>query len=192
MNHKLISSLTASLLIATLGVPAASDAKPTEPTYQGTEPTRKEGQVTSTSGERSQSSNSTEETVARFSKQSNGIVKVGEQQSQGGFQSVSETVAKVQPHIVSGREAAILYVRNIPILTFLGARQDTPDGVKVGTQARPSGDGEFSKTKSLTATKVSNPSMTTVLRSSQTLFSPLSDTFKLEALNDSSASSDPV
>jgi rare lipoprotein A len=191
MNHKLISSLTASLLIATLGVPIATDAKSSESTRQDTAPTHKEGQFASNADDQSKSSSSAED-VARFDKQSNGIVKVGEQQSQTGFRTSSEVVAKVQPHIVSGREAAILYVRNIPILTFLGARQDTPNGVKVGTQARSSGNEGFSKAKSLTATKVSSSSITTVLRSSQTLSSPLSDMFKLEALNDSSASSDPV
>lgn len=46
-------------------------------------------------------------------------VKVGEYQSQEEFRS-EVTVATIQSHPLRGRQAATLYVRNIPVLSFLG------------------------------------------------------------------------
>ncbi|MFM7427097.1 MAG: hypothetical protein ACKO7W_19210, partial [Elainella sp.] len=50
-------------------------------------------------------------------------IKVGQYQSQERTQEAvaSPTVATIQPHLLQGRQAATLYVRNIPVLTFLGA-----------------------------------------------------------------------
>ncbi|MDX2228963.1 MAG: septal ring lytic transglycosylase RlpA family protein [Leptolyngbyaceae cyanobacterium bins.349] len=137
------------------------------------------------------SASSVQRNVAKLDKQSNEVVKVGEQQSQTATQTSTEVIANVQPHEISGREAATLYVRNIPILTFLGTRRTTPDGVKMGTQSRPSTDEASTQTKSLSR-GTSFSSMTTVFRSSQVLSEPSSNEFKLEALNDAAAQSDPV
>ncbi|MBF2073272.1 MAG: septal ring lytic transglycosylase RlpA family protein [Synechococcales cyanobacterium C42_A2020_086] len=46
------------------------------------------------------------------------VVKVGEYQTQE--QSPVEAIAEIQNHELSGRQAATLYVRDIPVLTFLG------------------------------------------------------------------------
>ncbi|WP_448561621.1 septal ring lytic transglycosylase RlpA family protein [Trichothermofontia sp.] len=46
------------------------------------------------------------------------VIKVGERQSRRILRE--ETIAKVQSHLFQGRAAATLYVRNIPVLTFLG------------------------------------------------------------------------
>lgn len=46
------------------------------------------------------------------------VVKVGEYQTQE--QSPAEAIAEIQNHELSGRQAATLYVRDIPVLTFLG------------------------------------------------------------------------
>lgn len=46
-------------------------------------------------------------------------VKVGEYQSQEGSR-VDAAIATIQPHQLRGRNAVTLYVRNIPVLTFLG------------------------------------------------------------------------
>jgi rare lipoprotein A len=51
--------------------------------------------------------------------QSAEVVKVGEYQSQDTSQT-EVSVATIQPHPLQGRNAATLYVRNIPVLTFLG------------------------------------------------------------------------
>jgi rare lipoprotein A len=47
-------------------------------------------------------------------------VKVGEYQSQDEPEEAEETIALIQPHEMSGRQAATLFVRDIPVLTFLG------------------------------------------------------------------------
>lgn len=51
------------------------------------------------------------------------VIKVGERQS--GRITREETIAKVQSHIFQGRAAATLYIRNIPVLTFLGEAETT-------------------------------------------------------------------
>lgn len=48
-------------------------------------------------------------------------VKVGEYQSQDEPAAVAEAIAQIQPHEMQGRSAATVYVRDIPVLTFLGA-----------------------------------------------------------------------
>lgn len=47
-------------------------------------------------------------------------VKVGEYQTQEAVES-ARSIATIHPHPLEGRQAATLYVRNIPVLTFLGA-----------------------------------------------------------------------
>jgi rare lipoprotein A len=53
------------------------------------------------------------------------VVKVGEYQTQEAFRqtasSAASPVATIHPHLLRGRQAATLYVRNIPVLTFLGS-----------------------------------------------------------------------
>lgn len=56
------------------------------------------------------------------------VVKVGEYQTQEASRqaesSAEVTVATIHPHQLQGRQAATLYVRNIPVLTFLGEALD--------------------------------------------------------------------
>lgn len=186
MNHKLLSSLTASLLIATFGLPLNASAKTPE-SSQEVEPTIKQTSSDPNSSTKAETENSLQGKVAKLDKQSNEVVKVGEQLSQTA-QPSTETVAKVYPHEISGREAATLYVRNIPILTFLGGNNTTPDGVKLGTQALSSVSGSSAKTKSSTT----EFSLTSIFRSSQPLSESDSAEFKLEALSDPIAIADPV
>lgn len=96
------------------------------------------------------------------------VVKIGEQSPASGASVSSEqlsgssrpvtVIAKVHSHKVDGRRAATLYVRNIPVLTFLGApiQDSTPsslEAVKLGerSESLPVQDG-FSSTKSLSST----------------------------------------
>ena len=55
------------------------------------------------------------------------VVKVGAYQSQAALRV--DTVATIQPHALRGRQAATLYVRNIPVLTFLGDSMDAAAAV---------------------------------------------------------------
>lgn len=65
------------------------------------------------------------------------MVKVGEQQNPQTSQT-KDSIAKIHSHELSGRKAATLYVRNIPVVTFLGEAHNSSTAVKVGeVQARP-------------------------------------------------------
>ena len=54
-------------------------------------------------------------------------VKVGEYQSPTREPEL-EGVTRIQPHSLQGRQAATLYIRNTPVLTFLGSRRETKVG----------------------------------------------------------------
>lgn len=183
MNHKIFSSFTASLLIASLGVPPSSTATPLESNQvsdQSTESTSKsDSDAASTPA-------SLPGDAATFDNQSAGVVKVGEQQAQ----TSTELIAKVHPHEISGREAATLYVRNLPILTFLGARKVPATEVKVGTQTDFS--PQTAKAKTLTPADVITPSLASLLRSSQVLVESNSDELNLSTLDTPTAQRDPV
>jgi rare lipoprotein A len=64
-------------------------------------------------------------------------VKVGEYQSQQASPA-AVVVATIQPHRLQGRNAATLYVRNIPVLTFLGnaAEPTTPSSKTPGAEVK--------------------------------------------------------
>ncbi|MBF2079491.1 MAG: septal ring lytic transglycosylase RlpA family protein [Synechococcales cyanobacterium T60_A2020_003] len=53
------------------------------------------------------------------------VVKVGEYQSQEQTDLAEDAIANILPHDMNGRNAATLYVRNIPVLTFLGSSSDS-------------------------------------------------------------------
>jgi len=64
--------------------------------------------------------------------QASNVTKMGERQSQA-TDPADAVVATIHPHSVAGRTAVSLYVRSIPVLTFLGAEQTATPGVKVAT-----------------------------------------------------------
>lgn len=51
------------------------------------------------------------------------VVKVGEYQSPQQESQVDTVNTQIHPHSIEGRQAATLYIRNIPVLTFLGSTQ---------------------------------------------------------------------
>ncbi|MBE9018072.1 septal ring lytic transglycosylase RlpA family protein [Chroococcidiopsis sp. CCALA 051] len=59
------------------------------------------------------------------------VEKVGETQSRGESKAKEATIARIQPHERGDRQAVTLYVRNIPVLTFLGDKQ-AANATKVG------------------------------------------------------------
>ncbi len=86
------------------------------------------------------------------------VVKVGEYQSQSDASLNPESVAKIKAHELNQQQAATLYVRNIPVLTFVkNAPNDTKTGttptsqtIKVGTRA-----DQFSPSTPVTPTTAS-------------------------------------
>ncbi|TAF03916.1 MAG: septal ring lytic transglycosylase RlpA family protein [Nostocales cyanobacterium] len=63
------------------------------------------------------------------------VVKVGEYQSPGQKPTVNAVNTEIHPHSIEGRQAATLYIRNIPVLTFLSAAPIASGKTKVGTIA---------------------------------------------------------
>lgn len=131
MNQKLISGLTAALLCTSTIGAAAALAESTPAANQG----------------------STEsETPRPSSPQASrrDVVKVGEQQTleqqtpkqqtlEQQTPKAEDSIAEIHSHEISGRKAATLYVRNIPVVTFVGQARNSSTGVKVGeVQATPS------------------------------------------------------
>ena len=60
------------------------------------------------------------------------VVKVGQFKSQAETPAEEEVVAKIHAYEIDGNQAATLYVRNIPVLTFLGSGSSTTQGTKIG------------------------------------------------------------
>ncbi|MEH2242219.1 septal ring lytic transglycosylase RlpA family protein [Nostoc sp.] len=53
------------------------------------------------------------------------VVKVGEFQSTAGKQTLDAVITEIHPHNIGGRKAATLFIKNIPVLTFLSSVADT-------------------------------------------------------------------
>ncbi|PAX59899.1 septal ring lytic transglycosylase RlpA family protein [Brunnivagina elsteri] len=87
------------------------------------------------------------------------VMKVGEYQSKTSTPSASDAVAEIHTHNKAGRQAATLYIRNIPILTFVGKQQVASTSnteTKVGAIGNVTSEtGVVQKQYALTA---SNPS----------------------------------
>ncbi|MEH2269717.1 MAG: septal ring lytic transglycosylase RlpA family protein [Nostoc sp.] len=61
------------------------------------------------------------------------VVKVGEYQSTAGKQTLDAVITEIHPHNIRGRKAATLFIRNIPVLTFLSSVSNTNlESKKVG------------------------------------------------------------
>lgn len=189
MNHKLFGSLTASLLVAILGVPLSSNAKPSDPPSSELKP--KLISVELNSKKPAVQASLVAEDVAKLDNQSNEVVKVGEQQSQSSTNPSNEVVAKIYSYEINGREAATLYVRNIPILTFKGAKKEASTDVKVGTQETPAANSSTAKTKTLDSVPSSNLSFTSIFKSSQAI-ALSSNQLDLDTLDSISATNDPT
>lgn len=124
MNQKLLSGLTATLLLSTLGTPLAGYANSSEVS-----------KAVDLGSERSLKVAANQPSTPILDLTSE-VVKLGEQSPQPALEVNEAAIAKVHAHELSGRKAATLYVRNIPVLTVLGYDQlvSASAGVKLGTQ----------------------------------------------------------
>ncbi|MBM0742122.1 septal ring lytic transglycosylase RlpA family protein [Phormidium sp. CLA17] len=192
MTQKLFSSLTASLLIATLGVSTSSNAAPVEPSKQGSsadlKPINLKAIPSEIAAETAPSSNKSLSAVP----QAREVVKVGEQVTKPELDTIKEVIAKVQPHELSGQKAATLYVRNIPVLTFKGSIKASKDDTKLGTQLKNSSFAPLhTNAQSLNRAKAQSSSLTSLLNSSESLSELDSQELNLSTI-DSSSEDDPV
>lgn len=60
------------------------------------------------------------------------VVKVGEYQSPAGKPSSDAAIAGIHSHSIEGRQAATLFIRNIPVITFLSSLPIASTDSKVG------------------------------------------------------------
>ncbi|MBW4473625.1 MAG: septal ring lytic transglycosylase RlpA family protein [Stenomitos rutilans HA7619-LM2] len=160
MNQNVLSGLTATLFMTTLGLPLASSATPANAVNQVSEatsspvssqstiPDSTQGDVASNPDQQLAQTSVSAQAAAKVVETSafsatahpdlqptRAVVKLGEQQSQMTNTSADlEAIAKVQAHDLAGRNAATLYVRNIPILTFVGSGKAQATKVKMGIQ----------------------------------------------------------
>jgi rare lipoprotein A len=125
MNQKFICGLTVTLLVATTPLTVLRSLAQSVPTV-------------TPGSEASPSASSIPKQEEPLS-QVGEVVKVGEQSPQTSTSSKSETIAKIHSHTLGGRQAATLYVRNIPVLTFVGQSVAASDGVKLGQTQSNSG-----------------------------------------------------
>ncbi len=119
MNQKLWSGLTAALILTALVPTPQSRADQLKTADENLE-TNVSLTENSPVGVASNSSSMTNSTETQLDAELGDVEKVGEYQSQGqSVSSQADTVATLFSHSLEGREAATLYVRNIPVLTFL-------------------------------------------------------------------------
>ncbi len=131
MSQKLLSGLTATLLVSTTCLPLIGNGKSAVASDRTIETNPKIA------------ANQSPSPVLDLTSE---VVKLGEKQTNAPETTAVTVVAKVHTHELAGREAATLYVRNIPILTFLGAEKAAAETVKMGTQLPPAGTtGAFTK-----------------------------------------------
>ena len=133
MNKKLISGLTATLLLtAAMSAHSSSSAETTPVGSQEAQaepsaphPLPLEPRIGSSVkvGEQKLPNSQPDSQIEP-------VVKVGEQQTPNS--QTEDSIAKIQSHELSGRKAATLYVKNIPVLTFVGPQRTTSGEVKMG------------------------------------------------------------
>lgn len=155
MNHKLLGGLTATLLIATLGVPLPDSlAKAAEQQSEATQETQSPATPVATSNQTSNDAEADDLTGDALSKRMT--------------PTPVKPIAKVHSHEQAGRQAATLYVRNIPILTFLGSSQVENKNVTLGYQlAQPSSEQPASEEKTKLNSESSPDTSAKVLKAAQ-------------------------
>jgi len=192
MTQKLFGSLTASLLIATLGVSTSSNAAPVDPSKQvssaNLKPIDPKATPSETAAETASSSTKSLSAVS----QSEEVVKIGEQVNKPNFSGPQEVIAKVQPHEISGQKVATLYVRSIPVLTFKSSVKASKNDVKLGTQLRQSPDPLSTNAQSFSRTKAQSSSLTSLLNSSESLSDLDSRELSLSTIDAGASEDDPV
>ncbi|MDZ8225971.1 MULTISPECIES: septal ring lytic transglycosylase RlpA family protein [unclassified Nostoc] len=91
------------------------------------------------------------------------VVKVGEYQSTAGKQTLDAVITEIHPHNVGGRKAATLFIRNIPVLTFLSSVSNTnPETKKVGAIGNSGGVQKYALIASNSSKELDTGSLTDV------------------------------
>ena len=113
MNQRFRSSVTVALVLAVLSTPLPGSAGSVKPSAKNS------SAVNQLPASAIQAKKQTVKLAQTQSIEATEVVKVGARQA---ATSGNDTpIAKIQAHDVAGRKAATLYVRDIPVLTFLAA-----------------------------------------------------------------------
>ena len=115
MKEKFVGGLLAVLLVPVVGTASSCHAQATNAVKQNSQDSK---QVIATQP-------SPQLNATRAEAQ-----KVGQYQYQARADIDRDSIAKIQPHDFGGRQAATVYVRNIPVITFLNASPET--NTKIG------------------------------------------------------------
>jgi rare lipoprotein A len=131
MNQRILSGLSATLLMTTLGTATAGQAQQVSNLDQASESSLQATQVR-------QRTTTATPASKQPRVQRKEVVKVGEMQSSiSAAVAPAEAIAKIQVYESTGRQVAILYVRDLPVLTFWDSRPANAQRVQVGaTPAR--------------------------------------------------------
>lgn len=135
MSRKILNGVVAAIVVSTLATPLASQANPTSETDTVRQAVEVEPEAeppsTSADGHLAVSvprEGTDQETV----KVARSATKVGERHLEAVEPQVEDAIAQIQPHTMGDREAATLYVRGIPVFTFIGNEAASDSDVKVG------------------------------------------------------------
>ncbi|MHC5674803.1 septal ring lytic transglycosylase RlpA family protein [Nostoc sp.] len=91
------------------------------------------------------------------------VVKVGEYQSTAGKQTLDAVITEIHPHNIGGRKAATLFIKNIPVLTFLSSVSNTNlESKKVGVIGETGGVQSYALIASNSLKTVSTGNVTGV------------------------------
>ena len=114
MKEKFVGGILAVLLVPVVGTASSCHAQATDAVKQNSQGSK---QVISAQPSRQLNATRVE------------AQKVGQYQYQARAE-IDYSIAKIQPHDLGGRQAATVYVRNIPVITFLNASPET--NTKIG------------------------------------------------------------
>lgn len=125
MNQRFWNGILATLLAPGIGMACTIHAAEATPRVnqdsQIQQPSQQQVQKSATAAPASSTPNQPSE-----------VLKVGEYQLAAEIETDQPVMAKILAHEFQGRQAATLYVRSIPILTFLGARSPASGDTKMG------------------------------------------------------------
>jgi rare lipoprotein A len=135
MKEKFVGGLLAVLLVPVVGTASSCHAQATDalkPNSQGSKQ-----QVIATQA-------SPQLNATRAEAQ-----KVGQYQYQARADIDQDSIVKILPHDLDGRQAVTVYVRNIPVITFLNPSQETNTKIRstASTKADPSSQSKVAGTK---------------------------------------------
>lgn len=137
MSRKILNGVVAAIVFSTLATPLASQANPTSEAdnVRQTVEVEPDAEPPSTSADGRLAVSVPREGADQDTvKVARSATKVGERNVEA-IESQFEAeaaIAQIQPHNLGDREAATLYVRGIPVFTFIGDQMAADDGVKVG------------------------------------------------------------